>query len=257
MPLALTLTLLAAVGYGLAWYRLSLVVGHRWPASGRPACWPDRCVPALRYCRRWPATTTGSKSTSSSTCSWLWWPRRSWPSPRPLTRRRATLPCRARRALLRASLHSPAVSVLTAPATAVTLALGGLYLLYLTGLYQAAERDSVIHAAVHLQYVPSGLPAELGDHRHRPNPPPTGHPGKAGALFIAAAGHDTLAKLMYAWMLPAGGGWPPDRPLGAELMYYGGTGIDVALAVIVMTQWYLAAGRALARTRRRSAVAGP
>ena len=40
-------------------------------------------------------------------------------------------------------------------------------------------------------------------------------------------------------------------------MYYGGTAIDVALAVTVMTQWYLATGRDLARTRRRSAVAGP
>ena len=72
-----------------------------------------------------------------------------------------------------------------------------------------------------------------------------------------AAGHDILAKLMYAWMLPAGGGPAAGRQLGAELMYYGGTAIDVALAVILMTQWYLAAGRALARTRRRSAVAGP
>lgn len=61
----------------------------------------------------------------------------------------------------------------------------------------------------------------------------------------------------YAWMLPAGGGPAAGRQLGAELMYYGGTAIDVALAVIVMTQWYLAAGRALARTRRRSASAGP
>jgi len=40
-------------------------------------------------------------------------------------------------------------------------------------------------------------------------------------------------------------------------MYYGGTAIDVAFAVIVMTQWYRAAGRALVRVRRRSAVAGP
>jgi hypothetical protein len=39
-------------------------------------------------------------------------------------------------------------------------------------------------------------------------------------------------------------------------MYYGGPAIDVALAVAVMTQWYLVTGRALARTRRRSAVAG-
>jgi putative membrane protein len=81
--------------------------------------------------------------------------------------------------------------------------------------------------------------------------------GRLAALFIAAAGHDTLAKLMYAWILPVGGGPAAGRQLGAELMYYGGTAIDVALAVTVMTQWYLATGRALARTRRRSAVAGP
>ena len=49
--------------------------------------------------------------------------------------------------------------------------------------------------------------------------PPARHPG----------------KLMYAWMLPAGGGPAAARQLRAELMYYGGTAIDVALAVIVMT----------------------
>jgi hypothetical protein len=32
-------------------------------------------------------------------------------------------------------------------------------------------------------------------------------------------------------------------------MYYGGTVIDVALAVIIMAQWYAATGRALARQR--------
>jgi hypothetical protein len=76
---------------------------------------------------------------------------------------------------------------------------------------------------------------------------------RLAALVIAAAGHDILAKLMYAWMLPAGGGPAAGRQAGTELMYYGGTAIDVALAVIVMTQWYLAAGRALARARRRVA----
>lgn len=40
-------------------------------------------------------------------------------------------------------------------------------------------------------------------------------------------------------------------------MYYGGTVADVALAAIVMAQWYMAAGRALARARRRPAAAGP
>jgi putative membrane protein len=75
---------------------------------------------------------------------------------------------------------------------------------------------------------------------------------KLTALVIAAAGHDTLARLIYAWNLPAGGGPTASRHTGAELMYYGGTVIEVALAAVVMAQWYLASGRALARTRRRS-----
>ena len=76
------------------------------------------------------------------------------------------------------------------------------------------------------------------------------------ALIVAAAGHDTLAKLIYAWNLPAGGGPIASRHAGAELMYYGGIVIEVALAAIVMAQWYLISGRALARTRRRSQSAG-
>ena len=75
-------------------------------------------------------------------------------------------------------------------------------------------------------------------------------------MTIAAAGHDTLAKLAYARNLPAGGG-PIASHTGAQLMYYGGTIIEVALAAVVMTQWYLASGRALAWTRRRSQSAGP
>ena len=109
-------------------------------------------------------------------------------------------------------LHSPAVSVLIAPATAVTLGLGGLYILYLTGLYQAAEHDSVIHAVVHLHmfladYLLSWAVIGIDLIRRRP-----GTRGRLAALFIAAAGHDTLAKLMYAWMLPGGGG--PDAGWG-------------------------------------------
>jgi len=76
-------------------------------------------------------------------------------------------------------------------------------------------------------------------------------------LVIAAAGHDTLARLIYAWNLPAGGGLIASRHTGAEFMYYGGTVIEVALAAVVMAQWYLASGRALARTRHKPQSAGP
>ena len=75
-----------------------------------------------------------------------------------------------------------------APATAVTLDPGCLYVLYLTGLYQAAERDSVIHAAVHLHMFLAGCLlswAVIGMDPIRRRPGPR---GRLAALFIAAAG---------------------------------------------------------------------
>jgi uncharacterized membrane protein YccC len=56
---------------------------------------------------------------------------------------------------------------------------------------------------------------------------------------------------MYAHNLPSGGPITA-RHAGAELMYYGGTIIGLALAIILMTQWYQLTGRELARTARRS-----
>jgi putative membrane protein len=174
----------------------------------------------------------------------------------PVTLALRTLPRRPRRILLRL-LHSFPVAVLAAPATAVVLNLSGLYALYLTGLYKAAEHDDLVHAAVHVHMFLAGCLFSwavigLDPVRRRP-----GTGVRLTALIIAAAGHDTLAKLIYAWNLPADGGPVASRHTGAELMYYGGTVIEVALAAIVMTQWYLASGRALTRTRRRSQSAGP
>jgi len=174
----------------------------------------------------------------------------------PVTLALRTLPRRPRRILLRL-LHSFPVAVLVAPAAAVVLDLGGLYALYLTGLYQAAEHNDLVHAAVHVHMLLTGCLlswAVIGIDPVRRRP---GTWVRLTALIIAAAGHDTLAKLIYAWNLPAAGGPIASRHTGAELMYYGGTVIEVALAAIVMAQWYLVSGRALARTRRRSQSAGP
>jgi hypothetical protein len=54
-----------------------------------------------------------------------------------------------------------------------------------------------------------------------------------------------MAKLMYAHNLPAGGGPITARHAGAALMYYGGTVIGFALAIILMTQWHQLTGREL------------
>jgi putative membrane protein len=169
----------------------------------------------------------------------------------PVTLALRTLPRCPRRMLLRL-LRSFPVAVLAAPATAVVLDLGGLYALYLTGLYKTAEHNDLIHAAVHMHMFLAGCLfswAVIGIDPGRRRP---GTWVRLTALIIATAGHDTLAKLIYAWNLPAGGGSIASRHTGAELMYYGGTVIEVALAAVMMAQWYLVSGRALARTRRRS-----
>ena len=131
-----------------------------------------------------------------------WQPRRSWRCPRPVTLALRTLPRRPRRILLRL-LHGFPVAVLAAPATAVVLNLGGLYALYLTGLYQAAEHDDLVHAAVHMHMFLAGCLLSwavigLDPVRRRP-----GTWVRLTALIIAAAGHDTLAKLIYAWYSPS------------------------------------------------------
>jgi putative membrane protein len=149
-------------------------------------------------------------------------------------------------------LHSRPAVVLSAPATAVLLDIGGLYVLYLTGMYRAAEGNELVHAAVHLHMFLAGCLlswAIIGVDPIRRRP---GMKARLAALIIGAAGHDTLAKLMYAHNLPDGGGTITGRHAGAELMYYGGTVIGLALAIIVMAQWYQLTGRELARSARRS-----
>jgi len=123
--------------------------------------------------------------------------------------------------------------------------------------YRPAEHDDLVHAAVHMHMFLAGCLLSwaligVDPVRRRSD---TGI--RLTVLIIAGAGHDTLAKLIYARNLPAGGGSIVSRHTGAELMYYGGTVIEVGLAAIVMAQWYLVSGRALVRTRRRSQSAGP
>ena len=253
IPLALTLAALA--GYGTALHRLRRR-GLRWPVTRVAAmlagsfCTAAAVLPPIAsHDELFPVHVAQHLLLGMAAPAFL-------ALSAPVTLALRTLPRRPRRMLLRL-LHSFPVAVLAAPATAVVLDLGGLYALYLTGLYQAAEHDDLVHAAVHMHMFLAGCLLSwavigLDPVRRRP-----GTWVRLTALIIAAAGHDTLAKLIYAWNLPAGGGLIASRHTGAELMYYGGTAIEVALAAVVMAQWYLASGRALARTRRRSQSAGP
>ena len=250
IPLALTL--LAVAGYGAALARLRQR-GVRWPAR-RTACLAvgSLCVaaavlpPISAYDEIFPVHVTQHLLLGMTGPAFM-------ALSAPVTLALRALPPPPRRTLLRL-LHSRPAVILSAPATAVILDLGGLYALYLTGLYHAAEDNDLIHAAVHLHMFLAGCLlswAIIGiDPVHRR----LGVKTRLAVLVIAGAGHDTLAKLMYARDLPVGGGSITGRHAGAELLYYGGTIIDLVLAIIVMTQWYQATGRELARTARRAAI---
>jgi putative membrane protein len=169
----------------------------------------------------------------------------------PVTLTLRVLPARPRRRLVRL-LHSRAVAALTAGVTAVILNVGGLCLLYLTPLYAASERDDLVHAAVHLHMFVSGCLLSwvvVG-----PDPLRSTFRLRVRLLVLvaAAAGHDAVSKLMYARDLPAGAGALPGRHVGAELMYYGATLVDLLVAAVVMAQWWHVTGRELARARRRA-----
>lgn len=168
----------------------------------------------------------------------------------PVTLALRVLPTRTKRRLVRV-LRSGPVSVITMPVVALILDVGGLYVLYLTGLYGVMEHHELLHAAVHLHMFLAGcllswVMVGIDPIRRR------SVTVKLVTLAVAGAGHDTLSKLMYAHNLPASGGTILERHMGAEIMYYGGTIIDVALAVVVMTQWWRVTGRRLAHDARRA-----
>jgi putative membrane protein len=248
IPLALTL--LAAAGYGAGLAALHQR-GVRWPAS-RAGCLlaGSLCVcaatlpPVSSHDEYFPVHIGQHLLLGMAAPGFL-------ALSAPVTLALRTLPRSPRRVLLRL-LHSHPVRIIFSPVTAVILDIGGLYAFYLTGLYQAAGNSDLIHGAVHLHMFLAGCLLSwaiigIDPIRHRP-----GLVARLAALIIAGAGHDTLAKLMYARNLPAGGGSIASRHFGAELMYYGGTLTGLALAIVLMAQWYRSTGRALARSARRA-----
>jgi putative membrane protein len=247
IPLALTL--LAVTGYGTALIRIRRR-GVRWPA-GRTACLAagSACVaaavlpPVSAHDESFPVHVTQHLLLGMAGPAFM-------ALSAPVTLALRALPRQPRRVLLR-FLRSRPAAILSAPATAVIVDLGGLYALYLTTLYRAAAHNDFLHAAVHLHMFLAGCLLSWAITGIDPAPRRMGVKTRLAVLVVAGAGHDTLAKLMYARGLPVGGGPVTGRHVGAELMYYGGTIIDLALAVIVMTYWYQAAGRELARTARR------
>jgi putative membrane protein len=178
-------------------------------------------------------------------------------SARPVTLLLRALPTgRFRRALVAGARSRPA-AVLVFPPVAAVLDVGGLWVLYRTGLFAAAHDDPWLHALVHLHVCVAGVLfsaaiCQLDPVRHR-----SSFVLRASTLVAAGAAHAVLAKSLWAVPPPGTAFSPADLRRGAEVMYYGGDLAEIGLAVVIAVGWYAAGGRTLRRSRRRAAFSRP
>lgn len=164
---------------------------------------------------------------------------------------RALPPGRRRRALLKV-VHSRAASIVVFPPLAALLDVGGLWLLYRTGLFTAVHDKPILHGLVYTHVFAAGLLFAIAVTQLEPVGRRYSFGLRVASLVLAAAAHDVLSKYLYATPPPGAGRMfdAADLHLGAQVMYYGGDVTEVMLALTIAWQWYGAAGRAHARTSR-------
>ncbi|MFC9981238.1 cytochrome c oxidase assembly protein [Gordonia sp. NPDC127522] len=155
----------------------------------------------------------------------------------PVTVALRVLPVATARRIAR-GLASPPFAVLTNPFVAGLLNVGGLWILYRTGLFAAMHDDPLVHGLIHIHVLAAGYLftfAVIGG----PDPAPhrASPPWRVTALVLAIAAHNILAKVIYAE--PPPGVSVEQAHAGAELMYYAGAPVEIALLVLVCRPWLL------------------
>jgi putative membrane protein len=170
----------------------------------------------------------------------------------PVTLALRTLPRPTRRTLV-SVLHSQAVAVVSHPATATALFVGGLIGLYFTPLYDQTLRHPLLHELVHLHFMAAGCLFAWTFIGIDSVPRRGSFALRIGLLVFALGSHAALAKLLYAGYGDLTTVSARQLHDGAQLMYYAGDAVDALLLLAFFGQWYAAGGRRLERERRRAA----
>lgn len=136
------------------------------------------------------------------------------------------------------------------PVSALLLNIGGMYLLYLTPLYNTMLTSPYLHQVVHFHFLAAGYLFTWAIAGPDPAPHRPGIPIRLLVLFISMAAHAYLSKFMYAY------NWPLNSPhtveqirLGAKLMYYGGDFAELLLLIALFITWYRKRGYSTANLR--------
>lgn len=162
---------------------------------------------------------------------------------RPVTLALRALPAGPARRGLRAAVRSRPVGWLVLPPVAAVLDLGGLWLLYRTGLFARLHDRPWPHAAVCTHVLAAGLLFSFAVYQVDPVRHRYGLPVRAATLVAAATAHSVLARTLYGTGPPGTTFTGQDLAHAAQVMYYGGDLVELALAAALARQWYTATGR--------------
>lgn len=146
-----------------------------------------------------------------------------------------------------ALLRSWPVRAGSSPAGAAVLNVGGLWLFYTSVLYPLSSASSVLHVLVQVHFLVAGyllVAALIGPD---PQPHRPAFRVRAAVLVLSVAGHDILAKYLYAH--PPAGVPSGQGAAGALLMYYGGGALEILLMVLLCHRWYVAGASHVAGDR--------
>ncbi|SDK33146.1 cytochrome c oxidase assembly protein [Lacicoccus qingdaonensis] len=147
-------------------------------------------------------------------------------------------------------LNTNYAKMITNPFVASVLNIGGLFLIYQTGLYVWMHVSILLFIIVHLHVFLAGylftislIYVDVTSHRYA-------YWYRAIALVVALGFHKALSKLIYQSppaMVPVDEGRS-----GAMLMYYGGDIVDLILIVILCFHWYKSITPEKAQSRKAS-----
>ena len=118
------------------------------------------------------------------------------------------------------------------------LNIGGLYVLYLTSLFEWMHQSTIVYFIVHLHVFLAGylftasiVYIDLTAHR-------LSYLFRSIILIISLAAHKILSKIIYAD--PPAGVPREQGEAGGQVMYYGGDFVELVLIIILCSQWYKA-----------------
>ncbi len=162
------------------------------------------------------------------------------------------------RRLVRWTLRSRAVRILTRPVVTWLLFGGGMVAIYLTPLLGLSARNDLVPLLVHLHLFTAGSLFLVGlvGTDHLPNPIPYG--GRLLAALTAVPFHGFLGMVMLSTSSPLAPDEYPsmsDQRTAAGLLWVMGELFSLAIAAVVVTEWYRSEQRAAARYDRRDGAA--